>query len=315
MTRQLIHHLTRFVLLGAALACLSALGLAQVTPPANAPPPSVISDYKPGSVLFYPKYTSNPSAPQQGDTQINITNTNTNLDITVHLFAIDGSSCSVADSLISLTPNQTASLLMSDFDPGVTGYLVGIAVADGPTQFNYLIGDEFIRESDGRQANLQAIAVAKFTAGSVVPDPDGGASLLFNGTEYEKLPSQIGLSSFNSQVTDSTQVNLFVPSNNLLFGIPSSTTSIFTLVYDDVENVFSTTVRVACYTTFNVSSLRITGGVNTKIPAGRTGWIRFDGSGRPILGFAQTRGPVFNGGHNLHVLRLLPSYTIVVPSF
>ncbi len=311
MTRQLIHRLTSFGLLCVALALFSVTAAAQVaiSYPAN----GTLSDYRPGSILFYPKYTSNPSAPQLGDTQINITNTHTTQDISVHLFLVDGSSCSVADASIHLTANQTASFLMSDFDPGVTGYIVAVASSGGPTQFNWLIGSESIRESDGRQANLQAIGVAKVSPGSVDFDGDGTHSLIFNGTEYERLPSSVGLDSFNSQTTDSTQINLFVPASNLLSGIPDSTSRIFTLVYDDAENVFSTSINVACYNTFNVGSLRITGGVNGKIPAGRTGWIRFEASGRPILGSAQTRGPVFNGGHNLHVLKLLTSYTIVVP--
>lgn len=311
MTRFLAHNLTSYVFALAVLLTLSLTVCAQSTVTNGA-----ISDFKPGSVLFFPKYTSNASAPQQGDTQINITNTNQNEDVSLHLFAVDGSSCSVADSFISLTRNQTATILMSDFDPGVTGYLVAVAVGDGPTQFNWLIGDEYIRETDGRLANLQAIGIAKLTAGGVGPNADGvGADILFNGVEYERLPSAVGLSSFNSQVTDSTQINLLIPTNNLLLGTPPPTTSIFTLVYDDVETTYSTTVRVSCYSTFLVSSLRITGGINNKITAGRTGWIRFNGSGRPVLGFAQNRGSIFNGGHNLHALQLLNSYTITVPSF
>lgn len=312
MTRQLIHRLTSFVLFCVALALFSVTAAAQI--PITYPANGILSDYRPASILFYPKYTSNPSAPQQGDTQLNITNTNPTADATLHMFAVDGSSCSVADFFISLTPNQTATFLMSDLDPGVTGYIIAVAVDDGPTQFNWLIGDEFIREADGRLANLQAIGVAKVSPGSA-SSSEGTASIDFNGTDYERLPSSVGLDSFNSQTTDSTQINLFVPASNLLSGIPDSTARIFTLVYNDVENVFSTSVNVACYSTFNVASLRITGGVNNKIPAGRTGWIRFEASGRPILGSAQSRGPVFNGGHNLHVLKLLPSFSITVPAF
>jgi hypothetical protein len=302
-------NLTSFCLALLALALLSTQTAAQNFTHGT------LSDYKPGSILFFPKYTSNPSAPQLGDTQINITNTSQNESVTLHLFAVDGSSCSVADSYISLSRNQTATILMSDFDPGVTGYIVAVAVGDGPTQFNWLVGDEYIRETDGRQANLQAIAVAKLSPGGVVPGPEGGADLLFNGVDYERLPSSVGLSSFNSQVTDSTQVNLLIPTSNLLIGTPPPSTRLFTIVYDDVENPFSTNVSVSCFSSFLVNSLRITGGINAKIPAGRTGWIRFNGSGRPVLGFMQNRGPVFNGGHNLHVLQLLASYTITVPSF
>jgi hypothetical protein len=244
-----------------------------------------------------------------------MTNTHQTLDISIHLFLVDGSSCSVADFFINLTPNQTATFLMSDLDPGVTGYIVGVATDGGPTQFNWLIGSESIRETDGRLATLQAIGVAKVSPGGVASGGEGTATLSFNGTEYERLPSSVGLDSFNSQVTDSTQVNLFVPASNLLSGIPDSTTRVFLLVYDDVEQPLSSSVSVACYNTFNIGTLRVPGGINNKVPAGRTGWIRFEASGRPILGFAQTRGPVFNGGHNLHVLKLLANYEITVPSF
>jgi len=41
----------------------------------------------------------------------------------VHLFFVDGATCSIADSLVCLTPNQTASFLASDIDPGTTGYI------------------------------------------------------------------------------------------------------------------------------------------------------------------------------------------------
>lgn len=313
MTRQFLHRLTGLILLGVTLALFSVTASAQIgiTYPAN----GILSDYRPGSVLFYPKYTSNPSAPQQGDTQVNMTNTHQTLDISIHLFLVDGSSCSVADFFINLTPNQTASFLMSDLDPGVTGYIVGVATDGGPTQFNWLIGSESIRETDGRLATLQAIGVAKVSPGGVATVGEGTATLSFNGTEYERLPSSVGLDSFNSQVTDSTQVNLFVPASNLLSGIPDSTTRVFVLVYDDVEQPLSSSVSVACYNTFNIGALRVPGGINNKVPAGRTGWIRFEASGRPILGYAQTRGPVFNGGHNLHVLKLLASYGITVPAF
>ncbi len=312
MNRLRTLNLTKLVFGLTALVWCSSAALAQVaiTYPTN----SVLSDFKPSSMLIFPKYTSNSSAPQLGDTQINLTNTHQTLDSEVHLFFVDGSSCTVADSFISLTRNQTTSFLMSDFDPGITGYLVAIAVDGGPTQFNWLIGDEYIRETDGRLANIQAIGIAKISAGSVVPT-EFGADMVFNGVEYERLPSALGLSSFNSQVTDSTQINLLTPTNNLALGTPPPSTRLFTIVYNDVETAFSTSVSVSCYSTFLLNSLRITGGLNTQIPVGRTGWVRFSGSGKPIFGYAQSRGPVFNGGHNLHVLQLLTTYTITVPAF
>jgi hypothetical protein len=301
----------RLVCALALLTTASVAGLAQLPTPVN----SVMSDIKPGSVLFYPKYSSNPSSPQTGDTQINITNVSQTLSVSIHLFLVDGSTCSVADSFIGLTPNQTASFLMSDFDPGITGYIVALASDGGPSQHNFLIGSEYLREVDGRTAFLPAYSVAKISGDPVPLDAEGNALLNFNGTEYEKLPSSLGLSAFNSQTTDNTQVSILSPGADLFSGSVPSSNSLFTLVYDDAEKAFSTSVRVICFNTFNLTSLRVTGGLNIVIPAGRTGWVRFSTNARPILGCMTNRGPVFNGGHNLHILGLLSSYTIKVPNF
>ena len=315
MTRFNFLRLACAIALLTLISTISMTGLAQLPTPVN----SVMSDIKPGSVLFFPKYTSNPSSPQSGDTQINLTNTSATLGVSVHLFAVDGSTCSVADSFISLTPNQTASFLMSDFDPGITGYLVGLATNSGPSQHNFLIGSEYVRETDGRAAFLPAYTVAKISNAAAPLDENGNALLNFNGSDYERLPSVLGLSSFNSQATDNTQVNILSPANNLINGTAPSTNALFTLVYDDAERAFSTNARVVCYSTFNLTSLRVAGGggsgLNSIVPAGRTGWIRFSTTSRPILGAMLSRGPVFNGGHNLHIIGLLSSYTITVPNF
>ncbi len=303
-----------FALAIGALLFFSSTALAQTPPyPIGA---SHLSDIKPGSVLFYNKYTSDPADAEKANTQINITNTNQNASIDIHLFLVDGSTCSVADSFVSLTANQTASFLLSDYDPGITGYIVAVAVAGGsPTQFNWLIGDEYIREANDRLANLAAVSIARVSPADVLADENGVASLIFDGVEYEKLPASVALSSFNSQVDASTQVNIYIPSSNLITG-GSAGTTLFLLVYDDVERVFSTSARVGCYTTIQLTSLRISGGgINTIVPSGRTGWIRFNGSGRPLLGASTQRNSVFAGGHNLHALTLLPTYTIQVPAF
>jgi len=275
-----------------------------------------ISDLKPASVLFFNKYTSNPSAPQQQDTQINITNVNPDQGINIHMFMVDGSTCSIADFYLGLSQSQTGTFLASDFDPGTQGYIVGVAVSGGtPVQFNYLIGDELIRESDGKLANLQAIGCARIAIEDVTPNGDGTATLLFNGVEYDRLPLVLAVSSFNSQVTHSTNLALYSPMDNLMIGNPVSTT-VFTLIYDDNEIPHSTNVRLSCYIQTPLSSFRLAGGsINQIVPAGRTGWIKLNGVTRPLLGAVLTRGPVFNGGHNLHPITLLNSYGIRIPAF
>lgn len=288
-------------------ACMGIVTFAQSDAP---------NDLKPASILVFNKYTSNQSSPQSHDTQINITNTSRDASINLHMFMVDGSSCSVADFFLSLTQNQTASFLASDFDPGVEGYIFAVAVGGGaPTQFNYLIGDELIRESDGKLANLQAVGFARNTPLDVVPNGDGTASLIFNGAEYDRMPSSLGASSFNSQVDHSSSLAIFSPMSNLMVGNPV-TTNIFTLVYDDNETPFSTSIAVRCFAQVPLTSLRIAGGnIKNIVPIGRTGWIRLSASTRPLLGAILTKGPVFNGGHNLHPLTLLPTYTIAIPAF
>ena len=60
--------------------------------------------------------------------------------VNVHLFFVDGTSCGVADAFVCLTANQTATFLMSDIDPGTTGFIVAVAVDQQgcPVNFNQL---------------------------------------------------------------------------------------------------------------------------------------------------------------------------------
>jgi hypothetical protein len=292
------------LIFGILIGC-QALALAQ---------PST-NNQRPASVLFYNKYISSASNPQLQDTQINITNTNPNDPIAVHMFLVDGGTCSIADFYLNLTPNQTASFLTSDFDPGIVGYIVAVASSGGPTQFNWLVGDEYIREEDGKVANLQAYGVTKLTPGGVSSVLEGRARMTFDGVEYDQLPASVAVSSFNSQVTHSTTLNIYSPMSNLQTGNPVSN-NIFTIVFNDSEDPFSTSVRFQCYGVIPLSTLRVTGGnVNVIVPAGRTGWIRLNGATRPLLGATIQRGPVFNGGHNLFPITYLPTYTIDVPNF
>jgi hypothetical protein len=273
------------------------------------------SDHEPASILFFTKYTSSQTSPQTQDTQINITNVNRDFGISLHLFMVDGSTCSVADFFLSLTANQTGTFYASDLDPGVTGYIFAVASSGTPTQFNYLIGDAYIRESDGKQANLQAWGFEKHSPGDVAPNGDGTASIVFNGIDYDRMPSMLAASNFNSQVDHSTNLALVAPMTNYLAGNPTNV-NVFTLVYNDVEQAFSTTLQVRCLRQIPLLSLRVSGGnVNAIVGVGRTGWIRLNAINAPILGSIIQRGPIFTGGHNLHPIALLPTFTVRVPAF
>ncbi|MFN0111748.1 MAG: hypothetical protein ACKVZH_23060 [Blastocatellia bacterium] len=64
------------------------------------PRASEASDQKAGSVLVHNLYTSNATAPNTQNTRINLTNTSSLYPVAVHLFFVDETSCSVADSYL-----------------------------------------------------------------------------------------------------------------------------------------------------------------------------------------------------------------------
>src|SRR5678816_1480477 len=85
-----------------ALVMLSASAFA-ADPGLVYPPQSDVSDQKAGSVLFYNFYTSGATSGTTQNTRINITNTSSTSAAFVHLFFVDGTSCSIADSFISVS--------------------------------------------------------------------------------------------------------------------------------------------------------------------------------------------------------------------
>jgi hypothetical protein len=268
------------------------------------------NDTKTGSVLFFNRYTSNASNPGSEDTQLNLTNTSQTSSVTLHLFAVESSSCSVADSFISLTPNQTAQFFASDFDPGVQGYLVAVAYSGGaPRQFNFLTGTAYIRQADGKTADLPAVAVPKRN-NYVYSNGNGTVNLVFDGVNYGQLPGTVAISNFNSQATDRTSLYLYSP-RDLIFG-DNSSVSIFALMYNELEAVGSTSFAIRCYSEVRLANLRIIGTINGFIPAGSVGWMKMSAS-RPLLGASLSSGPRFSGGRNLTCLSLFSSWTIVVP--
>lgn len=308
MFTRLTHKLTALALVLCAFALCSLTALAQDP-----------NDIRPGSVLFFNRYTSSAANPASEDTQINITNTDPNRSINVHLFLVDGSSCSVADSYVTLTQSQTAYFLASDFDPGVRGYIVAVASAGGlPTQHNALLGTAYIREADGRVADIPAVTVNKRVAGPVDQGVDATASMVFDGgntpNSYDKLPGMVAISTFNSQTTDSTIFALYYPSRNLLTGEASSV-SIFGIMYNDLEQSRSLTFNINCYTQVALTSLRVLNGINNFVPRGSTGWLKMSATSRPLLGVVLNKGQIFNGGRNLSTISLFNTYTITVPAF
>ena len=286
------------------------------------------SDQKPGSILFYNYYTSTVDAARQ-NTRISITNTHVTSSAYVHLFFVDGSSCTVADSYICLTANQTASFLASDLDPGTTGYIVAVATDRNgcPLEFNFLIGDEYVKLSSGHQANLGAEAIAAVAGG--LPACDGTTSLVelrFNNASYNPLPRTLALSNFGSPA-DGNNTLLVVNriGGNLATGA-ASIGSLFGLLYDDAEKSYSfglTSSGCQLRGTLSGTFPRTTPRIESIVGSGRSGWLRLSSStDGGIFGVAinfnsnaASNTGAFTQGHNLHKLTLSAATTLTIPVF
>jgi len=304
------------------------------------PPQSEFSDQKAGSLLVYNIYTSGATSGITQNARINITNTSTSSGAFVHLFFV-AEGCSIADSFICLTTFQTASFLASDVDPGVKGYIVAVAV-DGvngcPAAFNWLIGDEYVKFSTGHAANLGAEAFSALWDGPgstpgaapVLPGCDANstiANLNFTGANggYNLVPAVLAGSNVPSRADNNdTMVIVNRISGNLGIGATTLGT-IFGIFYDDAENSLSFSFSGNCQfmSSFSNAFPRLTPRFETFIPAGRSGWFKiFNQTGTVgILGSqinlnsaAATSAGGFNGGHNLHALKLTTS-TYTMPVF
>jgi hypothetical protein len=312
-----------------ALALMSSLALA-ADPGAAYPATSEASDQKAGSILVYNVYTSGATSGNTENTRINITNTNSAIGANafVHLYFVSAG-CAIADSYICLTPNQTASFLTSDVDPGVKGYIVAVAV-DGvlgcPINFNWLIGDEYVKFATGHAANLGAVAFSALFDEGTCGAQSFTATIAFNGVQYNRAPAVLALDNIGSRADgNDTMVIINRLGGNLGIGA-ASLGSLFGLLYDDAENVLSFSVTGGCQLMSSVTNNfpRTTPRFETFVPAGRTGWIKIYnqtgaiailGSAINLNANAASSAGAFNGGHNLHHLTLNATDGYVVPVF
>ncbi|MGE0132507.1 MAG: right-handed parallel beta-helix repeat-containing protein [Blastocatellales bacterium] len=290
---------------------------------------SPVSDQKAGSVLIYNLYTSSASSPNAQNTRISLTNVHGALSARVHLFFVDGSNCSVADNYVCLTPNQTTSFLASDLDPGSTGYIVAVAVDDHgcPVNFNYLIGDEYVKLESGHAANLGAEAFSAIAGGLPrCDDSSATAELKFDGASYSQAPRVLALSNIASRADgNDTLLVLNRVGGNLATGA-ATLTDIFGIFYDDAETgvSFSFNPKV-CQFRANISNNfpRIAPRFETLVPSGRSGWLKlYSTSDQGILGAAinfnqnsEGSAGAFSQGHNLHKLTLTSGAVYTIPVF
>ena len=289
-------------------------------------PISPASDNTIGSVLFYPVYTSSATSPENQDTRISITNAAQNLSVNVHLFFIDGATCSVADNQICLSQSQTATFLASEFDPGTTGFLIAIATNDAgcPTSFNALMGDVYVKFSSGHKANLTADAAQALSVPTLCDESSFMAQLNFNGVNYSRLGRVLAMSNLADRASgNDTMLVLDRIGGNLAIASASLGT-VFGIAYNDVESPFSFTFTpTTCQLVNSISNNfpRTAPRIEQIIPAGRSGWIRlWMTDDAPILGAMINFNPnsevdpgAYSQGHNLHKLSLTSVGSLTIP--
>lgn len=296
------------------------------------PERQVMSDQRPGSVLIYPIYTSDAVGGGTQNARVSITNTSTALKSYVHLFFVDGATCSVSDAYICLTPNQTSSFLTSDLDPGTTGYLVAIATdANGcPQHFNYLIGDEYVKFASGHRANLAAEAIPAIAGSGFFAACDGTqptATLRFNGADYGWTPYTLAADSIPSTADGNNSLLIINRIGGDLQTGPARLGPIFGVLYDDAEISYSFNLPTSNLCQFrgtlSDSLPRTTPRLSQVVPAGRTGWMKFAGTSEMgIVGAlinynsnVSSSSGAFNGGRNLHKLTFTNTMVYTIPLF
>lgn len=274
------------------------------------------SAQKPGSVLIFNFYTSDASDPSRQNTRLTLTNSSETTVAYVHLFFVNGDTCAVSDVYTCLTPSQTTSFLASDIDPGVTGYLVAVAVDKElgcPISFNCLIGSEDVKLASGQQATLGAESFAALFDPPVFCDRNTPlVRLSFDGVQYNRAPRTLAISNLSSIVDGNST---FVVLNRIGGNLASTVEPLGKLsgfLFDDAEKRFSFTAQGGCQLRAYLSNSfpRTTPRYGQIIGSGQTGWLKiWAGEDYGILGAAinfnaQHRAlprPVL-GGQNLHKL-------------
>lgn len=286
-------------------------------------------DQRTGSVLIYNLYTS--SADGSRSTETILTNTHSTQPVRVHFFMVDGNTGLPTDLTLCLTPNQTLHFSASDMDPGIIGYMIGVAVdnAGCPISFNYLSGSAIVRPGmGGVEASLGAQAVSALFSG-VMPGCGTSsmtADLVFDGgnSGYSRLPRMLATDKVRS-LTDNNQTMLIL--NRIDGSLVSGMGPLGVIageLFDESAVLYSFTAGSNSCQLRNVTSQFFP---NTSPPfpsvivSGKTGWMKFYtvndygflGSLISINQYASNILWGFQGGHNLRTLKFSNSNTLTIP--
>jgi hypothetical protein len=321
----------RFTFTKLWLRCGFFFGLLLLSVPMQAADPGLpipaddtASELKAGSILVYNFYTSSATGGEQHNTRFTFTNLNPTSIAVVRLFFV-ASGGQVSDVFICFAPSQTAAFLASDVDPGITGYLIAVAVDQQtgcPVGFNHLTGEAQVKFLTGHSAGLKALAFSALFTG-VMPGCNANAvtaNLNFDGSGngYNRVPSTLAIENFESTAPTLAPT----PGNNTLLVVnriggdmrtgAQTTGALSGTIYDDAGGgvAFTLTGGVQVAGFLNDNFPRIPPLLSEFIPHGRTGWLKVSAfQNRGITGAVfKLRSTGFGGtvsftaGHNLRTL-------------
>ena len=289
---------------------------------------AVPNDQKPGSILFFNIYTSSTTNPGSQNTSITVTNTSDTQFAWVHLYFIDGNSCSVADRFFCLTNAQTMTFYADEQDPGVTGYIIAVAVDFNgvPRRFNYLIGVEYVKFASGHADSLAAESLVKFNDANVISADGALALLILDGLNlagsYSLVPRVVAADNIPSRLDGNDTLVILNRTGGSLLTQAASLGNLFGILYDEAEQTYSFTITGGCQLRFVLNDInpRIVPRFTRIIPAGTVGWFKiWSTSNVGIFGAVfnfnpnAASGGGFNGGHNLHKLTLtVDAYSVPI---
>ena len=277
------------------------------------------SHQKPGSVLIFNVYTSSINT-AISDTLVSLTNTDPTRSANIYLFFVDGVNGAVVDQMVILKRNHTTSFLVSDIDPGVTGYLLAITVGtDGcPMVGNFLIGTGVVRFETGHHAALPAMGISALGGGAPCLPGSLTATLAFDGMAYDELPRGIAVTSLPSLAAGNQLMLVINRIGGDLTQRGEPLASLSGVLFEDTELSVgfqllggSAQVRGILGNNFPRTLPRFT----TVIPAGRTGWMKFWADrNEAITGVLINEAPSgLSGGYNLQTLTTTNGATLTIP--
>jgi hypothetical protein len=282
--------------------------------PGDAVPYNIAPTYNlPGSLLIWPYYVSSTSSTLI-DTRINLINFDDQRAAFVHLFFVDGVSCSIADRYICLTQAQRVSFLARDEDPGIRGFLIAVTVngvTGCPTQ-GLVYGDAFVRNGE----QVGAYQATHF--GQLRPlqcDPNAPfVQLNLDGVDYAKAFGTVFLPTLLNPAQGTTTAVLVRVGGDLHTTI-GPIGSLFGILYNDVEDAVSYTLSGGCQLIFNfgLPEPRTVPRFGTFVPQGTTGWSRlWSTAGRGLAGLFIVSAV---GSENTRSGYSIPAGSLVTSSF